>query len=82
VYAKSPASIKMRGLFVSAVCAMVAVRCTSSTIVPVVTEQSLQSGVITISNDRLLLHFIVALQQLVEKSSKIGVDKMNVYTVI
>jgi hypothetical protein len=61
---------------------MVAVRCTSSTIVPVVTEQSLQSGVITISNDRLLLHFIVALQQLVEKSSKIGVDKMNVYTVI
>jgi len=28
MYAKSPASIKMRGLFVSAVCAMVAVRCT------------------------------------------------------
>jgi len=48
----------------------------SSSVAPVVTEQSAQSGVITISNDRLLLPFIVALQKLVENSSKIGVDKM------
>ena len=54
----------------------------SSTIAPVVTEQSGQSGLITISNDRLLLQFIVALQKLVENSSKIGVDKMILYTVI
>jgi len=50
----------------------------TSTIEPVVTEQSLQSGLITISNDRLLLPFIVTLQKLVKNSSKIGVDKMIV----
>jgi hypothetical protein len=51
----------------------------SANTAPVVTEQSVQSGLITISNDRLLLHFIVALQKLVKNSSKIAVDKMNVY---
>jgi len=54
----------------------------SSTIVPVVTEQSLQSGLITISNDRLLLHLHCSIAETRRKLIKIGVDKMILYTVI
>jgi len=78
VYAKNPAPVWMRGSLFLLFAQWLPLGARSSNTAPVVTEQSLQSGMITISCDRLLLLFIVALQKLVENSSKIAVDKMIV----